>query len=227
MNELLVNSDGRAGPLLVVRKQLDDHVRLTRQVRWLTRAQGSGVVRLHNVGTDADHYSTVFGGPLTLGAAATSPEATQPLLADVWSVLERLHRLGLAHGAVAADHVVVGSGDPILISPGDPESVDRRTDIASFGRMVTGLAEVWSADATVDPTVVARWRAVGLQVAELGATVDADGGDRLVSGAEVRRLLAQLLLENRFGFRAGPGLRTRRRRGSTRDRRAGRRPSRS
>ncbi len=228
MVEILVTTDGRTAPSLIVRKHLDDHVHLEHQVRWLTRAQGSGVVRLYEVGSEAGHYSSHFGGPLTLAAAATAPGATLAILADVWDTLERLHRVGLVHGAIAPDHVVLGREGPLLLSPGCREAVDRRTDIASFGRMVTGLAEVWSTDAAADTPIIEHWKAVGRQVAALGDTAGLSGGDRLISGAEVRRLLAELGPTRRRDHRfAARRLRKRRGYGSGRGRRAGRRPSRS
>lgn len=219
MVELLISSNGRAERSLIVRKHLLDHVRVTHQVRWLTRAQGPGVVRLHDIGPNGEHYSTQFGGPLTLAAAAADPASTLPVLHTVWAALERLHRIGLTHGAVAADHVVIGGRGPLLISPGGPEPLDRGHDIASFGRMVTGLAEVWAVESVVDPSIAAHWSAVGGRLTELGAPPDIAADDRLVSGAEVRRLLGVLVP-------GGPGVRTRRRYGSIRGHPAGRRPSR-
>ncbi|MDH5521654.1 MAG: hypothetical protein OEZ14_14110, partial [Acidimicrobiia bacterium] len=191
MVELLIGSDGRAERALIVRKHLEDPIRLTHQVRWLTRAQGPGVVRLHDVGPNGEHYSTEFGGPLTL-AAATDPAATLPVVNAVWAGIDRLHRLGLTHGAVAAEHVVIGTGGPLLISPGGPEPLGRRHDIASFGRMIAGLAEVWSVEAIVDPAIAAHWNAIGRRLTELGDPPDIAADDRLVSGAEVRRLLGVL-----------------------------------
>lgn len=224
---LLVTTDGRTSPSLVVRKHVDDHVHLTHQVRWLTRARGPGVVRLHEVGSEEGHYSTHFGGPLTL-AAATGPDGTLPILADVWRTLERIHRFGLVHGAIAPDHVVLGSQGPLLLSPGGPEAVDRRTDIACFGRMVTALAEVWSADSPPETPIVDRWKSVGREIVQLGDIPGSNGGNRLISGAEVRRLLAELDPTGRTRHLFGrPRLRKQRRYGSDRGRRAGRRPSRS
>lgn len=225
MVELLVTGDGRTAPSLIVRKHIDDDVQLGHQVRWLTRAQGAGVVRLYDVCSDAGHYSTHFGGPLTL-AAATAAEMALPFLVGVWGTLERLHRLGLVHGAIAADHVVLGSDGPLLLSPGGPDAVDRGTDIGCFGRMVTDLAEVWSADATTEGWVADPWRAVGRRITHLGDR-DPTDGSRLVSGAEVRRLLAEIDPSRRLSRRfAGRHVRKRRRYGSARGRRAGRPPSR-
>ncbi|MDH3303186.1 MAG: hypothetical protein OES24_22005 [Acidimicrobiia bacterium] len=225
MVELLVNSEDRPFGSIIVRKHLDDTARLAHQIRWLTRAQGPGVVRLHDVGRGAGHYSTAFGGRLTLAVAATTPESTLPILTRVWFVLERLHRLGLAHGAIVADHVVIGADGPLLLSPGgpDPEGADRGDDIASFGRMIGDLAVVWSADAVVDPSVIDRWIAVGRQITDLGRSPAAAGNDRLVTGAEVRGLLVELSASDR----SGRWFRRRRRYGSSRGRRGGRRRSRS
>lgn len=230
MVEILVSSDDRPFRSIIVRKHLEDTARLAHQVRWLTRAQGPGVVRLHDVGRGAGHYSTVFGGRRTLAVAATAPESTLPILTQVWFVLERLHRLGLAHGGIVADHVVIGADGPLLLSPGgpDPERADRGHDIASFGRMIGDLAVVWSADAdgdpsVIDPSVIGRWIAVGRQVTELGGSPAAAGDDRPVTGAEVRRLLVELSASDR----SGRWFRRPRRYGSSRDRRDGRRRSRS
>lgn len=214
MVELLISSSGSAAPSLIVRKHVGDHVRLTHQVRWLTRAQGPGVVRLHDVDSSGTHYSTHFGGRLTLAAAAADPAATLPLLADVWAALERLHRLKLVHGAVAADHVVVGAGGPLLLSPGEADAVDRRIDIACFGTMVAGLAEVWAVESSTDSSVIARWQAVGRRIGALGTSPLASAEDRLITGAEVRRLLAELPPHDRSGRRlVGRKLRRRRRYG--------------
>lgn len=223
MVELLVSSDDRSAGSIIVRKHLDDTARLTHQIRWLTRAQGPGVVRLHDVGQGPRRYSTFFGGPRTLAAAARTPDSTLPVLNGVWLVLERLHRLGLTHGAIAADHVVIGADGPLLVSPGGPEPADRGADITAFGRMVTSLAEVWSDETAGGSPVIDRWRAVGGQITELGGSCEPTDRNRMVTGAEVRRHLGELSLHDRSGrWLGGRGFRRPRPYGSGRGRRDGR-----
>ncbi len=227
MVELLVTSAGREAPALIVRKYIDEPARLAHQVRWLTRAQGSGIVRLHAVDSDAGHYSTCFGGPLTVAAAATDPDAAVTMLGAVWGVLERLHRLGLTHGAVTADHAVIAGHGPLLLSPGGPEPVDRSDDITGFGQMIVGVAGVWSATATGGDPLVERWATTGRRIIALGEQAASSDERHLVTGAEVRRLLAELQPADR-SVRWSAGAWFRKRPGeSGRGRRADRRPIRS
>ncbi len=201
MVELVVTSDRASASSVLVRKYPADRARLAAQVRWLTRAQGPGVVRLHEVDASSGHYSTVFAGPRTLAVSATAPGPTLAVLLEVWRVLERVHRLGLAHGSVTADHLVVGAEGPFLVSPDASGEVGRATDIADFGRLVTGLAEVWSIDSPVPERVVARWLATGRSITELVDGVTMTGRHHLVSGAEVRRMLIDLDPSGRWSRR--------------------------
>ena len=189
MVELLV-ADGGAEPTLIVRKHIADSAEFVSEVRWLTRAHGPGVVRLHAVETSANRYATYFAGRCPLGAFATGPARAAPVVTAAWSVLERLHRLGLNHGSVTADHVIVSGGGPVLISPCGSRPTDRHTDISGFGSMIADLAAVWRFDADVGEADVEKWTEVGRGVEALGEVASSD--DRLVSGAEVRRLLGDL-----------------------------------
>ncbi|MGI8807244.1 MAG: hypothetical protein ACR2KK_05295 [Acidimicrobiales bacterium] len=96
----------------------EEAVRLEREAAQLEAARHPGVVEL--VGVDGHGVGAILltahvEGP-TLGRVGRLPlEEATGLLAALGTTLADLHELGLVHGAVSADHVIVGPGGrPIL-----------------------------------------------------------------------------------------------------------------
>ncbi len=96
----------------------DEAVRLEREAALLESARHPGVVEL--VGVDGHGVGAILltahvEGP-TLGRVERLPlEESAGLLAALASTLADLHGLGLVHGAVCPDHVIVGPGGrPVL-----------------------------------------------------------------------------------------------------------------
>ncbi len=221
---LLVSEHDRLDSTLIVRKRLPDRDRHTHEVRWLTRAQGPGVVRLHAVDAGDATYDTGFVGPRTLAASDGDPGTTSALIGQAWSIVERLHRIGLVHGALSADHVLVGHNGPVLISPAGPDQHPRSDDIAGIGRLIVDLAAIWESEESTSTTLVERWATIGRRLITLGE--NNPGPAPQISGAEVRRVLAELK-PGRSERGRNARLVRRRRYGSGRGRRAGPRRSRS
>ncbi len=217
MVELLIDQQARTRPRVIVRKHMADTEALAHQVRWLTRAQGPGVARIHHIDGKARHYSTGYAGPITLAGLGDNPAPVRAAVWGLWAALERLHRIGLVHRALSADHIVVGNQGPVLISPGDPDGGDRHTDIAGLGVMLTGRADLWAARGRVADEIIDRWSDAGERLIALTTSAG------YVSGAAVRHVLDELPVE------ASGRLERRLRRwryGSGRDRRDGPPPSR-
>jgi len=96
----------------------DEAVRLEREAAQLESARHPGVVELVGVeghGVGAILLTTHVDGP-TLGRVGRLPlEESAGLLAALASTLADLHDLGLVHGGVSPDHVIVGPGGrPVL-----------------------------------------------------------------------------------------------------------------
>ena len=96
----------------------DEAVRLEREAALLESARHPGVVELEGVeghGVGAILLTAHVDGP-TLGRVGRLPlEESAGLLAAVASTLADLHDLGVVHGAVCPDHVIVGRGGrPVL-----------------------------------------------------------------------------------------------------------------
>ncbi|MFN2606752.1 MAG: hypothetical protein ABR511_02465, partial [Acidimicrobiales bacterium] len=95
-----------------------DAVRLVAEAEILATAQMPGVVELVGLEGDADHpvlVTTRVDGPDLARLTDLAAAEIAGLLAAVATVLADLHGLGIVHGAVVADHVVVGpDGRPVL-----------------------------------------------------------------------------------------------------------------
>ncbi|WP_084126703.1 hypothetical protein [Demequina sp. NBRC 110054] len=99
--------------------------------------------------------------PLTDGQTlADVMRATGPLSAGgcVWvgtrvaRALARLHRAGMAHGAVEADNIVIESGHAVLLDAGSGvASATQSDDVAALGRLLRGAVRDGDAD------VMAAW----------------------------------------------------------------------
>jgi hypothetical protein len=176
--------DGRTGLLVV--KQLDDEDMFRHQVRWLTRNRGPGLVEIVRVRPAELGYATRFAGAHTLATWGRDPSRAHPVVVSVATVLHRLHRRGHYHGGLSLDHVVIGSGGPVLVSP-RPATPGRAApgpagDLVELGRAVSNLGLLWRHTGTADVEAADLWVAVGHEI------VDCRPGER----ARLAGLLAHL-----------------------------------
>ncbi len=100
----------------------DDEVRLRREAAVLHAAGIPGLVELidhHDDGAVVELRTRHVGTRSALTLGGGSPATLAALGAGVATTLADLHRRGLSHGAVQADHVLIGAqGQPVLCSLG-------------------------------------------------------------------------------------------------------------
>jgi hypothetical protein len=163
----------------VVRQVADgvDVDRLRRRAAGLAAAAGPGVVAIVRAGATADgawELVTVHAG-LPLSAARLKGAVSLAAVgARVAEALARLHAVGLVHGRLQVEHVLVGpDGAPELcgIEPSDGAASD---DVAALGRILGEVASDLASDA---------------RLATLGARAAEDDPERRPTA---RRLAADL-----------------------------------
>lgn len=156
--------------------------RLAREADVLAAIAHPGVVRLvaYRTDEDRDELITEFAGASTLADHRPSDLAgVAGMGAAVADTLADLHELGLAHGALQADHVVLGARRrPVLCSFsaasfGEDRGVD---DVIALGQLVSEMLQ-------------------GVPQSRLGAdrrvrTSIADAASAAASGASTARVLA-------------------------------------
>lgn len=129
--------------------------RLRREAAVLRHARNPGVVDLVALRTDEDGAEvlvTRLAGAVTL--ATWSPPSLDELagvLVAVAETLADLHHLGLCHGAVAAEHVVIDpTGRPVLC--GFDGGIDHRPadDVEALGRLTRHLVDAEGAPGAND-----------------------------------------------------------------------------
>lgn len=123
---MIVTVDSGAG---IVRKQAEtgeERDRLRREAQVLDLARHPGVVQLLGAGTDTLTLRLVDGVPLSR-LPALSPAQMARIAAEVATTLADLHDIGVVHGAVSADHVLIDSAG--------------RTVLCSLGRATVGSPE--------------------------------------------------------------------------------------
>lgn len=124
----------------------------------LDRARHPGVVELLDAGED--RLDLAWAGGRTLATAPPPPERVAATFACLATTVADLHRLGIVHGRLRADHVVLdGHGRPRVCSlraaaahEPEPTSAD---DVAALGQL---LAEAAGTDTDVEPIPERRWR---------------------------------------------------------------------
>ena len=99
---------------------------MRREVEVLDVARHPGVVELLGAGTGALTLRLVDGVPLSR-LPDPSPSQMAHIAADVATTLADLHDIGVVHGAVSADHILIASSD--------------RTVLCSFGRAAVHAPE--------------------------------------------------------------------------------------
>ena len=126
----------------------EEAARLEREARNLEAARHPGVVEL--VGVDGHGIGSVLltahvDGPTLAHVGRLPLEEGAGLLAALATTLADLHDLGLVHGAVSPEHVVIGPGGrPVLCSfgYGGPagEDLGPADDVAALGTLARFLA---------------------------------------------------------------------------------------
>lgn len=119
--------------------------RLAHEAALLAAVTHPGVVRFveHRTGEERDELVTEFAGATTLADHRPATVAgVAGLGAAIADTVADLHDMGLAHGALQADHVVLGARRrPVLcsLSSGSYDAVDRPGDVVALGELVTEL----------------------------------------------------------------------------------------
>jgi hypothetical protein len=118
--------------------------RLTAKGERLRAVSGAGVVEVVRLGAAPGggtelvtrHAGLPIDGGRLAGAGAAREVVRQLALA-----LAELHTRGVAHGAVVAEHVLVGPGSAVRLCGLEPDGGDVAQDLEQLGRLVERLAE--------------------------------------------------------------------------------------
>ena len=116
---------------------------LRREARLLEAAQGDGVVHLLDV-LDRQGRTVLVLAFVAAGALAdrTAPDPDPDLVvAHLTTAVERLHRLGLGHGALRPEHILLGAdGRPVLCGFGAAHrSRDRDPDATALAALIRAV----------------------------------------------------------------------------------------
>jgi len=123
-----------SGPLPPQGRTLPEHAAaMERERAWLGRAAGvSGIVRLVD---DPDRIVTRFAGSQTLRSRCPDPIVAVAVLGSVATTISELGELGLVHGSVAPEHIIIGTdGKATLCSPNTGS--DPLDDLVELGRCI-------------------------------------------------------------------------------------------
>ena len=91
--------------------------RIRRQAELLAAAHHPGVVELIGVEGSVDRpvlVTVVVDGPTLAAPMPLAVEEVAGLVREVAETLAHLHDLGIVHGAVAPEHVLLRAGGPVL-----------------------------------------------------------------------------------------------------------------
>ena len=100
------------GPALEALAHRQGEATTAAEARWLLQARNPGVVAVRRVEPANGLLLTAHAGHASLASADLPPAAVARVLADVAATLADLHRLGLGHGAVTAEHIVLAPYPP-------------------------------------------------------------------------------------------------------------------
>ncbi len=129
--------------------------RIRRQAELLAAARHPGVVELIGVEGSADRPTLVTNlvdGPTLATPIPYTAGEVAAVVGAVATTLAHLHDMGIVHGAVTAEHVIVGPGGrPVLCGfgsagrigeagPAGDEELHPSTDVAALGRLLRRLA---------------------------------------------------------------------------------------
>ena len=129
--------------------------RIRRQAELLTAARLPGVVEVVGVEGSAERpvlVTALVDGPTLAAPMPLTVEEVAGLVADVASTLAELHEMGIVHGAVVPEHVLLApDGRTVLCGfgsagrvgetgPTSDHELHPATDVASLGRILRRLA---------------------------------------------------------------------------------------
>ncbi|MCU1497506.1 MAG: serine/threonine protein kinase [Acidimicrobiales bacterium] len=128
---------GERGPVVVkIASDAAARERLAREALRLDQARHPGVVELLEAGED--QLVLAWAGDRTLELVRPDVATAAALLAAVASTVADLHELGIVHGRIGPDHVIVGAdGRPRLCSfAGGATTATSAGDVADVGRLI-------------------------------------------------------------------------------------------
>ncbi len=135
------------GPNAVVAKRRPDdpdaHARLVAEHRLLSDLDLPGIVRpTTDDVTDEPALLLEVAGTSTLATARPSPDEVRTIGAELADTISALHERGVAHGAIAADHVLWSPGRaPVLCGFGSASTDGSPShDIEALGELLLALA---------------------------------------------------------------------------------------
>ena len=156
-----VTTELRAGQAVAVKQGVaaEEIARLEHEARLLRAAAHPGVVALVALerGDTSVSLVTAIAGRRTLDPSTAGDIDLLPALAET---VADLHDLGVVHGRLEPDHVVVApDGRPVLCGFGDggllSEGADPATDVRALGALLLAIS-----DTTDDPSLATRLRSV-------------------------------------------------------------------
>lgn len=176
---------GPLGPTLLAVAEEQAQAATVGEARWLIAARDPAVVAVRRVEPHRASLWTAHGATASLASTTLEPPALAHVLAQLADAAARLHRQGLVHGALVAEHVLlrpVGPGlRPVLCSPaagrvGEPP-LEPADDVAALADLVaTQAAAVTKRQTLWDEAVAELQRlAVGAGGAGMGAAAAALG----------------------------------------------------
>ena len=124
--------------------------RIRAEAELLTAARHPGVVELVGLEGSTDRpvlVTVLVDGPTLAAPLALTVEEVAGVVGAVAATLADLHELGIVHGAVLPEHVLLGpDGRPVLCGfgsagrVGEDDELDPSTDVAALGRLLRRLA---------------------------------------------------------------------------------------
>lgn len=151
------------------------------EAAWLRRASGCGVVELVATLDDPPAMVTLHAGSHTWRTLSPDPPTAAALLASALRAVGALHRRGLVHGALTADHLIVSGGRVVLCSP-RPGAGDPTADRSALAALAAETSQRWLSSSPPQAPPPGWGRAVErLARPESGWTLD-DVADQLDGG---------------------------------------------
>lgn len=135
------------------------------EAQWLIAAQHPGVVGLARASPDDGILESVHCGMASLRTARLDRQTILDVLEAVITTLIEVHRRGLRHGQLSADHVIISraaTGGPRLCSPA-PTPTAPALDLASND--VVGIGQLLAELATSGPIHEPAWLGYATELA--------------------------------------------------------------
>lgn len=130
------------------------------EANWLAAAAGPGVVPL--VAAGPDRLATGWAGPVSVASCldtlAAHPAQVVAVVTGVAVVLGRIGALGLVHGGLRADHVILGGAHRTGVALCSPGVADRGTAMAQPGPASGPPADDLAALGALAARLSAGWR---------------------------------------------------------------------